>query len=358
MHAQIAHDLLDAEFGQIAVAAVQLQRLVSDVETAVGDEALGHGDQRGGVGVVAVERGGGLPQQRAGGFERGRHVGEAELQRLEFVEAFAERLALLHVSERHFKSLLRAAERAGGDVEPAAVEPGHGDLEACALRAEPVGDRHAHVLERDCARRLGVPAHLALAGAERNTGCVAGNDHGRNAGRAVAAGARHHRVKIAGAGAGDELFLAADRVMVAVAHRACRQRRRVGADARLGQAIAAQKLHGAKARQPLLALCFRAMGIDHPGHEIVDRYVGGDRRAAAGQRLEDQGRGQPRQPGAADVFGDIDAAHAERRGLAHFGDGKMPRLVPGHRVRREHFVGKAARHVAHGDLVLVEGELR
>ena len=148
-------------------------------------------------GVVAVERGGGLPQQRARGFERGRHVGEAELQRLEFVEPFAEGLALLHVGERHFKSLLRAAERAGGDIEPAAVEPGHGDLEANAFLAEPVGDRHAHFSERHRARRLGVPAHLALAIAERNARRVAGNDQGRNAGRAVAAGARHHRVEVA-----------------------------------------------------------------------------------------------------------------------------------------------------------------
>jgi hypothetical protein len=154
------------------------------------------------------------------------------------------------------------------------------------------------------------------------------------------------------------LFLAVDHIMVAVAHRARRQRRRVGADARLGQAIAAEKLHGAEPRQPLLALCLRAVRIDHPGDEVMDRYVGGDRRAAGRQRLEDQGRREPRQPGAADVFGDIDAAHAERRGLAHLRDGKMPRLVPGHRVRREHFVGKTARHVAHGDLVLVERELR
>ena len=50
------------------------------------------------------------------------------------------------------------------------------------------------------------------------------------------------------------MFLAVDHVNVAVAHRAGRQRRRVRADARLGQAIAAQKLHGAQPRQPLLAL--------------------------------------------------------------------------------------------------------
>ena len=99
-------------------------------------------------GVLAVERGRGAPQQRARGFELGRHVGEAELQRLEFVEPFAEGLALFHVSERLFQRRLRAAERAGGDVEPAAVEPGHRDLETFAFVAEPVGHRHADILER------------------------------------------------------------------------------------------------------------------------------------------------------------------------------------------------------------------
>jgi hypothetical protein len=38
-----------------------------------------------------------------------------------------------HIGERAVEAELRAAERAGGDVEAAAVEPGHGDLEALAL---------------------------------------------------------------------------------------------------------------------------------------------------------------------------------------------------------------------------------
>ena len=126
---------------EIAVAAMQLQRLIGDVEAGVGDEALGHGAKLRGVRVVAVERRGGAPQQGARRFEPGRHVGEAELQRLEFVKALAEGLALFHVGERFFQRRLRAAERAGRDIEPAAVEPGHRDLEAKPFLAEPVGGR-------------------------------------------------------------------------------------------------------------------------------------------------------------------------------------------------------------------------
>ena len=83
----------------------------------------------------------------------------------------------------------------------------------------------------------------------------------------------------------------------------------------------------------------------------MDRHIGRDRRAAGRQRLEDQRRVEPRQPRAANVGGDINAAHAERGGLAHFGDGKVLGLVPGQRMRREYFGGEGARHVAHRDLV-------
>ena len=74
------------------------------------------------------------------------------MQRLELVEPFAEGLALFHVGQRFFQRRLRAAERAGRDIEPAAVEAGHRDLETEAFLAEPVCRRHARVLERRRAR--------------------------------------------------------------------------------------------------------------------------------------------------------------------------------------------------------------
>ena len=43
MHAQIAYDLFDAVFRQVAITAVQLQRLVRDIEAGVGDETLRSG---------------------------------------------------------------------------------------------------------------------------------------------------------------------------------------------------------------------------------------------------------------------------------------------------------------------------
>ena len=145
--------------------------------------------------------------------------------------------------------------------------------------------------------------------------------------------------------------------MVAVAHGAGAQRRRVGAGARLGQAVARDQLHGAELRQPVLALGVAAVGIDHPGRHVVDRDEGRHGRAARRQRLEDQRRVEPRQAGAADILADVDAAHAERRGLAHHVDRKMLVLVPAQRVRRDLLRRKRQRHVANRDLILVESEL-
>ena len=47
-------------------------------------------------------------------------------------------------------------------------------LKPIALLAKPVGDGHAHVLEHHSAGRLGVPAHLAFVGAERDAGVSPG----------------------------------------------------------------------------------------------------------------------------------------------------------------------------------------
>ena len=75
------------------------------------------------------------------------------------------------------------------------------------------------------------------------------------------------------------------------------------------------------------------------------------------QRLEDQRRVEAGHGGAADVVLDVDAAHAERGGLAHHVDREMLFLVPAERMRRDLLRGEFARHVANRHLVLVESEL-
>ena len=64
------------------------------------------------------------------------------------------------------KAMLGGPQAGAGDVDPAPVEPGHGDLEALALCADAVLHRHAQALEDDGAGGLHVPAHLLLLLAE------------------------------------------------------------------------------------------------------------------------------------------------------------------------------------------------
>jgi hypothetical protein len=72
-------------------------------------------------------------EQRARGLQVGRHVGEHELGVLEIGDRLAELLAILGIGHRLVEAALRAAQRAGADVEPPAIEPGHGEAEAVAL---------------------------------------------------------------------------------------------------------------------------------------------------------------------------------------------------------------------------------
>ena len=176
VHAQVAHDLLDAVVVQVAVAAVQLQRLVRDAESGVGRESLRHGALHRGIRSLLVEGVRGIPHQRPRRVQLGRHVGEREDDGLLLGERLAERVALVHVAQCPVERELRAAERAGGDVDAAAVEAGHRDLEALAQDAEQSGCRHPHLVEDHLARRLGVPAHLLLVGAEREAGGIAGHE--------------------------------------------------------------------------------------------------------------------------------------------------------------------------------------
>ena len=148
------------------------------------------------------------------------------------------------IGERLVEGRLRAAERAGADVDASAVEARHGDLEAHALVREPVGDGHARILEDHGGGGLRIPAHLLLLRAEGHAGHVLLDHEGRDAGGALRAGAHHGHVDVGGAGARDELLDAVDDVMIAVTHRLGLERRRVRACARLCETVAADQLHG------------------------------------------------------------------------------------------------------------------
>src|SRR6201991_1062813 len=133
VHPKVADDFLQTILAQVAVATVQLQRLVRHLETSVGDIAFGHRAQLDLVGVVGVQGTCGAPQHHSRGLQAGRHVGQGEADGGLVEQRGAERLTLAHICPRLVEGRLRAAERARRDVEPAAVEALHCDAEAGAL---------------------------------------------------------------------------------------------------------------------------------------------------------------------------------------------------------------------------------
>src|ERR1700730_14195437 len=126
----VAQHALDRVIAQIAVAAMELQAAIDGLEARIGREPLRHGGEPGRPGQAAVERARGAAHHQARRLELGRVIGDAKAQRLEIGEPRSELLALAHIVDRALEAELRAADRAGRDVEPAAIEPGHGDLEA------------------------------------------------------------------------------------------------------------------------------------------------------------------------------------------------------------------------------------
>ncbi len=182
------------------------------------------------------------------------------VQRLEIGQPRAELLALLHVVDGAVEAELRAAERAGADVEPPAVEPRHGDLETLAFAADAVGDRHTAILEHHHGGRLRFPAEFLFRRAVGQAGRALLHHDAGNAARAGFAGARHHHVNVGDAAAGDEGLGAVEHVSVAVAARARRKVGGVRAGVRLGQAVAGEMLHAAELGQEFLALGLAAGG--------------------------------------------------------------------------------------------------
>ena len=295
---------------------MQLQRLVDHPEAGVGREALAHGGGLRRLGRLGVQQRRRAPDQESRGIELGRHVGELELSRLEVGQRLAELLALHDIARRRLQAGTRAAQRAGADVDAPSVETHHRDLEAVPLGAEPVGDRHLAILEDHRGRRLAVPAELVLLLAERQAGRPRLDHQGRDAAGSRSSGAQHHDIDVAPAAARDEGLAAVQHVMVALQFGTRRQRRRIRACARLGEAIAREMLHGAEPGQEPPALIVVAESVDHPGGHVVDRDVG--RRAGTRRRqlFHDQSRIEPAEAAAADVVAHVDAAEAECRRFA------------------------------------------
>ena len=355
MNAQVAPEALDRIIHQIAVAAVQLQRAVGDARAGVGRKALGHGGKAGLVRGIVADLGRREIKQGARRFQFGRHVGQHELGILEVGDCGPELLAFARIGDRLVEAALSAAQAAGADIEPPAVEAHHGDPKALALAPDAVLDGHANIVEIDLARRLAVPAQLSFLRTEAHSGHVLLDHQGADALGAFLASTDHGHVNFVLAPARDKGLGARDDIMVAVPGRPRLQRSRVRTARRFGQAIAAQPFHPDHARQILLLDRVRPEAVDHPGGHVVDGNEGAGRRTAIAHRLEDQRRFEPPEPDPAAFLGNVDSPKAKLGRLDDRVAREVMPFIPLRGVRSDLGGGELARHIL--DLALVVGKV-
>src|SRR5207237_685980 len=160
-HPDVAVDPLDQEIGDIAVAAMDLDRVGGDALGDLGGEELGH---RGllDAGLAGVALRGGVEYQATGGGNLGRHIGEAEGDRLLLDDRLAEGPALAGVGEGGLVGGARHADGLGGDADAAAFEVGERDLVAFAFAAENQIGGQLDLVKDQLRRVRGALAELVL----------------------------------------------------------------------------------------------------------------------------------------------------------------------------------------------------
>ncbi len=160
MNTKVAQQPFDRIFANIAIPAMQLQRLVTDLEPDIGSKTFCHGTELRCIIGLVIKLPCSLVQHKARCFELGYHIRELELQRLKLIKAFAKLLADFHVIARMFHCSTGAANRTGRNIQPPAIQPLHGKFETFTLFAQTVFDRHLAIAEDNGGCRLTVPAHF------------------------------------------------------------------------------------------------------------------------------------------------------------------------------------------------------
>ena len=331
---------------------MKLKALVSDPASRLGDEFFGHGAEFRGVGCARVQFPRGLAQEGPGGLKFDLHVGEAELQGLELVDALSERLALAHISKRCRQGRLCRPQRAGRDIQPSAIKTGHGIGEALSFLTQQVLGRDGAAIHLDLTGRLRAPAHLVFQAAEGQARGAILDDIGRDALRPVFARPGHDDIGVRIAAARDEGLGAGQAPAFVRAVRPGSEGCGVRAGAWLRQAVGENGLHRHRSgKDPCLHLV-RSEGVDHLGAHVVDRKEGCDRGACHRQRLEDQRRVQPREAGSASGIRHVKSAESQFPKLWPKVLGDRACLFPVARKRRDMFLAKGTGHVEDGLLLL------
>ena len=183
----IAHHPLVGLVGEIALAAVDLERLVDALPERLGREDLEDRRLEHVVLGAAVDQGGGLVGRRLHRIGGGGEVGDLLLDELEVGQRPAELDAAGGVPRGRGEADLGQPRATGAEGRPAEVEHRERDLQPLAERAEDVRRRHGHVMERQAGRRRAADAALGHPGLDDLEARHVGRDQERGDLRVAAA---------------------------------------------------------------------------------------------------------------------------------------------------------------------------
>src|SRR3954454_23137263 len=293
--ARVAVHGLEREVGRVAERSVDLQRPVDDVVHDARAEELDERDVLPrGRRALRVHLPRGVQRHQARRLHLRRRIGDPVLDRLLLGERAAARLAVQRALAEHVERAPRDAEPAHAVVDAPRPEALLGDEESGALVAEQVLRRHAHVLVQD----LGVVAELAERVVHRvlHRPDVADDVHARRVGRdddhgralvrpRVGVGDRHDDEEVGDRPVRREPLVAVYHPLVALAHGARAQRRRVRpGHARLGHRERRLEVAGEQRLEPALLLVGRAgdredLAVAGVGRGVAERVRRERRRA-------------------------------------------------------------------------------
>eukprot|EP01136_Pigoraptor_vietnamica_P000419 Opistho-1_new@25714 len=333
----------------VAAVAEHQQALVDGVVGQLGAPPLAHGGL-GGVRRALVLEPQGLQAQQARSLDLRVEVGQRMRHALERRQRLAEGLALRDVLPGFFQRHARHGQHLQPDERAREVEALHDLHEALVLLAQPVVDRHAHVLEEQRAAPDGALA-VAVEAVARDTGQVHRHQQRGHAvgGRFDAAGAPEHHGRVGLVGGRDGGLLAVEHVVIAHALHAQAQVGGVGAAARLGQRNGEQRLALRELGQPRR-------------HHLGPAVLAQDLPVERGQQVDVA----QAQVGAGDLFVDH-AGRQAAQALAAVGLGQLGRDEAhlahlAHQRAVEHARGvalqEAGRHAPGGEAARMLGQRR
>src|SRR5215475_395096 len=157
--AHVTEEALHRELAHVAVAAMELHRLVGDAVGHLGGEELGHRDLGDAVRPSRIERGR-VIQETARGLDLRGHLRHAMAQRLLLAQRPVEGMALAQVDHGVLEGLPGTGEREHASHDALALESRRKLLEAATFHAEQVFGRDRAVLKGQLRCIGGAHAHL------------------------------------------------------------------------------------------------------------------------------------------------------------------------------------------------------